>query len=601
VSARRLRGPALALLALVAIPAAAATAAQEGQVRVDARLVPDPVGLDETALLTVTIDADGLRLPEIAPEFELANLERLGAPSVSRSHSWVNGVTKSRLELSWRLRPLAAGSGAVVRSIRFEMAGVTRVVGDLSVDVVERAPPRSRRGQRPATPLDPFGGVFGEGGNDPFAPFRRRGGALEPGATPVVRLASEVSPARLYVGQQAVWTLAVETQTDVASFDLREQPDFAGFWSRPLELPERPVQREVEIDGRPGARFTLLARALFPLREGTYRIEPTRATVAARSVQAGLFGLLGRDEPRQLESEARTVVVRPLPAGAPQGFSGLVGRLELASELRPERIEAGAAATLRVRVSGDANFEGAPAPELRLPAGLRQFPPQREIDERRSGERLDSEVTWSWVVVGERPGRYPVPPVRLASFDPFAAEYRVAQAEVPTLEIVPASGDVGAAPRTETAGGAEAARPETGRLVSPTLRTGLSAGVLVAFLAALGLAVARLRERPGSPAGVLRRRIDAARAADSPRDAAKALEEAWRDHLTARFGVAPEVAPARWAGLLAERGVAQPVADELAAFAEDLHLLAFAPELADAEALRDDLVRRSRALARRLR
>jgi hypothetical protein len=592
----RRRVAAAALLAVLS--ALAAPPAAVAEVRGSATLVPDPVGLDELALLTLSVESDGLSLPELDPQFELVNLEAVGPPSSSRSHSWVNGATRSRLELVWRLRPLATGA-AEVRALRFTVEGRTGRGEDLSVQVVERAPAH-RRGQRPATPADPFGGIFGEGAGDPFAPFRRRGATALPGAAPTVRLIADAAPRAIYVGEQTVWRLSLETQTDITGLDLREQPDFSGFWSRPLELPERPVQEEALVDGQRGARFTLVARALFPLREGTWQIGPARAQVAARNVSQGLFGLIGRDVARQLEAPATSVAVRPLPPGAPAGFGGLVGRLAVDTGLDPARVEAGAAATLRVEISGDANFEGAPPPELRLPAGLRAFAPERELTERRLGPRLESDLTWRWVVVADRPGLHPVPPVRVVSFDPGAGEYRVATTRPLTLEVVPATATPALA-AAEPIGGTPPAAAGS-RLVSrPATRLALWGGLLLAALIGVALLVARVRDRPGSPARGLRQRIDAANDPAAPRESAKALEAVWREHLRSRYGVEAPTRPADWPRALASSGVPAAAAEELVALFEDLHLLALAPELADAEALREDLHRRSRALARRLR
>jgi hypothetical protein len=98
----------------------------------------------------------------------------------------------------------------------------------------------------------------------------------------------------------------------------------------------------------------------------------------------------------------------------------------------------------------------------------------------------------------------------------------------------------------------------------------------------------------------LRTRLAAARSEATPRAAAQALDEAWREHLERRYAL-PARTPIADAGpLLAAAGVDRAtVADVLQLF-EELHLLEFAPELADAEALRDDLFERSRRLVRRL-
>jgi len=581
-----------ALLTISTLPALAA----ERDVEVRASLEPDPVGLEETVQLTLEIEARGFRLPEVEHDFRLENLEQLGPPLRAQSHSWVNGETTSRLEMTWRLRPERLGAAAV-RGIRVSVGGAPRELADLAVRVVERAPPRPR-GQRRANPLDPFGGLFDE---DPFAPFLRREGGVS-SATPIVRLRAEAAPARVYVGQQAVWRLSVETQTDIGSFQLRSLPEFAGFWSRELELPERPSQESIELEGQRGARFAVVERALFALRPGTYTLEPARARLVARVVGAGLFGRLGRDVPLDLESAPAVIAVRPLPPGAPDDFSGLVGGVSILGELTPVRVGVGGAATLRLRIAGDANFEGVSPPVLDLPAGLRAFPPTRELEERRADLRLESLLTWSYVVVADRPGSFRIPPVRLTFFDPFSGEYRTVETMAFRLAAVAeAGGPAATVPQAEAPEAAVPSRLPLRLESRRWLRKGLFIALgllLVAGLVGIGL---RLGRRSSGAGRLLRTRLDAARAVAAPRATAREIDEAWRSFLDERFELSRSVTTGQWASHLASKGVDRAAAEELIALFEELHLLEFAPELADAEALRDDLFRRSRALSRRLR
>jgi hypothetical protein len=61
----------------------------------------------------------------------------------------------------------------------------------------------------------------------------------------------------------------------------------------------------------------------------------------------------------------------------------------------------------------------------------------------------------------------------------------------------------------------------------------------------------------------------------------------------------PQGAPStQWGRLLAERGADAPGAEELVRLADDLHYLRYAPKLSSISELREDLLRRSRKLAR---
>lgn len=84
------------------------------------------------------------------------------------------------------------------------------------------------------------------------------------------------------------------------------------------------------------------------------------------------------------------------------------------------------------------------------------------------------------------------------------------------------------------------------------------------------------------------------------RHAAGAAEQAWRDFLGERYELPPETPVAQWPGLLAQRGLKPTLGGELLRLVEDLHYLRYAPQLASTDSLQEELLERSRRLARRL-
>ncbi len=111
---------------------------------------------------------------------------------------------------------------------------------------------------------------------------------------------------------------------------------------------------------------------------------------------------------------------------------------------------------------------------------------------------------------------------------------------------------------------------------------------------------ARQAPPPPQPREVEQKLREAARE-DRPRHAAALVEEGWRGYLAGRWGLPATTPPARWGAVLAARGVASEVADEVTRLVEELHYLRYAPQLSTTGAVRDQLLTRSRQLLRRLR
>lgn len=590
------RAPRAALAALLATSGGLALGAAEAP-KVTATLEPAPVGRDEPATLTIAVESPGFGGAEVEPDFTLENFELVGGPFRSTTQSWVNGVSSSTVQLVWRLRPRGIGRAAV-RALRVEVDGRLVELPDQTVEVVAEPPPRA--GPRRPRP-DPFGSLFE---NDPLAPFfrddpfdrsgRRRG--RPPAADPKVRVAAEVEPATAWVGQQVAWRLQLETQTDVVRVEPKRLPEFRGFWVRDTTPDETPPPRWIEEGGEKFARVPVLSRALFPLEAGPQELPPVEVEVYAQVVDAGFLRPIAQTRRLLRATRPARLVVRPLPP-APPGFHGIVGALALEAEVDRARIEAGQAASFTLSAESTGNLDAVEPPQPQFPEGLRAFPPTRESRELTIRDRLETTVRWHWVLVADRPGRYPLAAVEMVHFDPASAAYRVARAAPLELLVAEPSRSASAVP---AAPAATAAATPPGRSGLTALAGPVGAGALALGSVAAGALVWRRRRRLGRPAQALRAALAAAEREPSARAAAAALEEAWRRYLAERWAIARSLPAAQWGARLAARGAPESAAREIAALFDELHFLAYAPELADVEAHRAEVVAHARRLLRRL-
>ena len=559
-------------------------------VDVQARLEPARIGLEDLARLTIEVRGGVLDDLGLKPEFELENLQIAGGATRSSQFSSINGRISRVESVQWLVRPLAPGTGTV-RGIRVEVDGEAATPPDLEIEIIEGslAPERPRR--------DPWRDPF----PDLLAPFEEE----EPAAEPKVFLRAEAHPADPWVGQQVTYVLYLFSQTDVGSIHPEELPDFQGFWVQEVDDPRPREPDIVDVDGERYARVPLLRRMLFPLRPGEVTLEPVRIRVGVQPRRLG-FGRIQRGVELWRSTNTLTLTVRPLPA-APDGFDGAVGKLQVAMELRPSEVAVGEAATLTLTLSGTGHLQGLPAPELPRLDGVRTFPPRQESDERVVGNRVQARKSWSWVLLPDRPGRWEVPEVRMPTFDPEAGEYRWTRAAAQELTASPAASIAAAAqigstsPPDATAQGrpAEPPRPDPLPAWTGTATRVATIVLIVCGLGLVGVLLWRRRGRPGAASAArLRQALQEARHAPDPRRAAAGIEEALRHLLERRWEIGRGRPSARWPELLRAHGLAAETAEEIARLGEDLHYLRYAPELADADQLLDDVMRRSRRLAR---
>ena len=590
-----------ALLALTLVAAAlAAPAWGADEPRITARLEPEVVGLDEAAVLTIEVGASGFASLAPRPTFDLENFEIAAGPSRAENFRFVNGETARSVSFQWQLRPLAVGA-AKLRHLVVPLGDAPHKLPDLDARVETSSPP-GRAARAPSAPADPFAQLFPE-------LFSQRQSPRAAARAPKVRLAVALDPPEPYVGQQAVFTLYLLTQADVHRVSPRDLPEFRGFWVREIQLPDRPRPEWVEVDGERYGRVPLLRRALFPLSAGKFEIPPVTVDSIVEVTELTPWGTpLGRPAEVRRATERMTINVRPLPS-APESFAGAVGTLAVQARIEPASVTAGEAATLTLSVSGPGNLRSLPDPEPATPSGIRRFPPQSRSSEEVAGDRLKSARTWSYVLVPERSGSFDLPPFSLTYFDPKAGQFKTAASQPLSLEARARTGesDVAAA-RPEARNEPTPSAPEGP--VSPaasTRPTWLLAAVWAgggALTALAGVGAVMGWRRSRSPRAQSRRRLlarlDEARRENRPRQAAGAIEDAWRDYLSERWPLPPDSPIGQWGELLSTQGVGRETADRLVAFLGDLHLLRFAPELSATESLAADLAERSRQLAREL-
>jgi hypothetical protein len=594
-----------AAAALLAFAGGSARAAEgDSALQATVRLDPAVAAIDEYVTLSIVVESSGFGGIQVTPTFELENLEAVAGPFQSRSQRWVNGKTSSSVQLTWRLRAKKVGE-ASVRAIRLAAEGHTLELADRKIEIRERAPggaspiPPSRR-------ADPFEDFFTRA--FPDARSQRRA----PAKAPKIRLEAEVVPADPFVGQQATYTLWLYTQSDISAFQPTKVPDFRGFWVREIPQPEQLTPEWVVIDGERFGRVPMLRRAIFPLQEGRHTLEPTEVDVVARIAEIGPFGSpFGRNESLHLKTGSPTLTARalpPPPAGA-AGVSPPVGEITLSARLDRSALEVGQAATLTVRCTGRGNLQSLAPLELHLPDGLTGFAPRQESSDRLTDGLLVSSTEWSYVIVPERPGQFEIPELTIPYFDPAKREYRFASAPASRLSV---TGEpvvtVGDGP--ETTEGEEA---ETSAEPSPASAGALAripravwfglGGIAVLILGAAALHALRrsMGAARSTSARILQGAIAQAAREPTPRQAAAALEEAWRQHLAERWRIPPGAPVSTWTErLVAERADAG-AARALAELAHELHYLRYAPELSAADRLLADALDSSRRLARALR
>jgi hypothetical protein len=132
--------------------------------------------------------------------------------------------------------------------------------------------------------------------------------------------------------------------------------------------------------------------------------------------------------------------VKPLPVpGRPADFAGAVGNFEISADGSPSRVKMGDPVTMKIKVSGQGNFDRVTAPVLKDSNGWRSYPASSTFvaEDELS---MKGTKTFEMAVIPEAP-KTEMPVFEFSYFDPLAGKYvtRTSQPQALLVEGVMAT------------------------------------------------------------------------------------------------------------------------------------------------------------------
>ena len=402
----------LALLALMSVPPPAANAADQPQISLSAD--KKKVGVDDTLELELSVSGTS---PSADPVIEGAeHFEQLGT-SKGEQLSIVNmNITRAT---TWRytFRPKKAGESVTLRA-KVPVGGTNYFSGTVAVETTQGGGGPARQ--------QPYGlfnhsipRLFGSHGysKDDFI------------------LQARVTPASVWAGEEAVYTLAFYRGADVFSNINFMPPIFKNVWTEQPDEGNRLETKEARLGGR-GYVLTEMRTLLYPLLGSDLMIP-----AASVSFQPDPFS-----PAISIKSNELTLKVKPLPEkGKPAGFSGLVGNFSITASLSNKNGVVGQPLTLVITVSGRGAMHAIPKPAQ--PAiDAERYDPEIKDAFRRGARGSEGSRAFSYIIVPKKEGTLVIPPISIDFFNPASAAYETAKTVPLSASIAAAGSAVPAAP-----------------------------------------------------------------------------------------------------------------------------------------------------------
>jgi len=292
----------------------------------------------------------------------------------------------------------------------------------------------------------------------------------QPAAAPAgdrgpVFLVTTLAPGRVYVEQQALYTLKLYRSLNIADVSVN-MPEVDGLSFAKLGEPR---EYQGVFQGHP-YQIIEVRYLVTPQKAGMLTVTPTRMDLTVFTPQnrtrRGIFddpffGQAASGRQTTLASDALVLQVLPLPQeGRPADYSGLVGSFTLETTLEPQQLKAGESVTLTATVRGRGNAKR--IPELKIPTidGLKIYPDQPVLKDETDGEGVTVAKVMKWALVPEREGRYRIPSLVMSYFDTAGGHYRTLKTPEATLSVSPGSADRAVSAQARPTGAITQAQPK---------------------------------------------------------------------------------------------------------------------------------------------
>lgn len=246
------------------------------------------------------------------------------------------------------------------------------------------------------------------------------------------------SKTRVHEQEALLLTYKIYTLVSLRGFNNVKLPDFEGFHSQEIPLPQNTTLQPETYNGR--TYYTALYRQflLFPQKSGELKI-PSATFDAAVEVRGALTfeDLLNGTGPRmeqvRLTTQSHTIHVEPLPTPKPKGFSGGVGQFKIETALSSPQGKTGEAVSLKVKISGTGNLKLVTAPEIDFPKDFDVYDPEIKENIKPGKDGMTGEKTFEYTIIPRNVGNYEIPLVIFSYFD--GKEYKELKTDALPLSV----------------------------------------------------------------------------------------------------------------------------------------------------------------------
>lgn len=391
---------------------------------------PDAVAVGDQFRLSYTVNTEKVRDFRVA---SIKGFDVLMGPSRSYSMQSINGVKTENLTFTYILMATAEGN-FTIPGATITANGNQMVSNSVHIKVL---------------PADQANASSGGGSNN-----KGNGSASRPSSGTAVSnndlfITATASKTTVYEQEAFLLTYKIYTLVDLRMFDNVKLPDFKGFHSQEVELPNDRRWGLEHYKGRNYQTTVYRQFVLFPQQSGKLTIDAARfdASIAKATQVSDPFEAFFNGGSNYVEVKKTimtpqlTIDVKPLPTGKPAGFSGGVGEFNITSSINSTNIKTNDAVTIKLVISGTGNLKLLSTPEIKFPEDFEVYDPKVDNKFRLTNAGLSGSKVIEYLAIPRNAGTYKIPAVNFSYFDINSNSYKTLTTEEYELHVEKGAGN----------------------------------------------------------------------------------------------------------------------------------------------------------------
>ncbi len=260
---------------------------------------------------------------------------------------------------------------------------------------------------------------------------------------------ASISKTNVYEQEAILLTYKIYTLVDLRGFDNVKLPDFKGFQSQEVELPQT---KQFTLEHYKGKNYhTTIYRqfVLFPQQSG-------KLVIAGARFDASIAKAVHSDDPfeaffnggsnvvevkKTLVTPQATITVNALPGGKPADFSGGVGGFTLSSSINSKEVKTNDAITVKLVISGVGNLKLIETPKIAFPKDFEVYDPKVTNKFTLTKSGVSGSKVIEYLAIPRYAGAYKIPSVSFSYFDSKTKSYKTLKTQEYDIKVAKGAGN----------------------------------------------------------------------------------------------------------------------------------------------------------------